>query len=244
MSETRITDLVAPEAIEKIKELSGEMQNLLVIYTSVAKDLAKGVDVNIRVVGDIDRLETFLVEKSKQAADVNRRLNDVITEQKQVISDTTNTISRQLMEQERLNKSHRDSYAENEKAKRLLEQFHDTYDGQLQRLIQIERELGKNKEAQKESTKALKEGKMTSDEYVAAQQKLIAVSRQLKQEKAMLNQLLTAEEKANLSVENSYAHMSQQLELLKKAYKQLSAEGRDSDYGKELEKRYRISMHI
>ena len=145
MSETRITDLVAPEAIEKIKELSGEMQNLLVIYTSVAKDLAKGVDVNIRVVGDIDRLETFLVEKSKQAADVNRRLNDVITEQKQVISDTTNTISRQLMEQERLNKSHRDSYAENEKAKRLLEQFHDTYDGQLQRLIQIERELGKNK---------------------------------------------------------------------------------------------------
>ena len=236
MSETRITDLVAPEAIEKIKELSGEMQNLLVIYTSVAKDLAKGVDVNIRVVGDIDRLETLLVEKSKQAADVNRRLNDVITEQKQVISDTTNTISRQLMEQERLNKSHRDSYAENEKAKRLLEQFHDTYDGQLQRLIQIERELGKNKEAQKESTKALKEGKMTSDEYVAAQQKLIAVSRQLKQEKAMLNQLLTAEEKANLSVENSYAHMSQQLELLKKAYKQLSAEGRDSDYGKELEK--------
>ena len=120
MSETRITDLVAPEAIEKIKELSGEMQNLLVIYTSVAKDLAKGVDVNIRVVGDIDRLETFLVEKSKQAADVNRRLNDVITEQKQVISDTTNTISRQLMEQERLNKSHRDSYAENEKAKRGL----------------------------------------------------------------------------------------------------------------------------
>ena len=109
MSETRITDLVAPEAIEKIKELSGEMQKLLVIYTSVAKDLAKGVDVNIRVVGDIDRLETFLVEKSKQAADVNRRLNDVITEQKQVISDTTNTISRQLMEQERLNKSHRDS---------------------------------------------------------------------------------------------------------------------------------------
>ena len=87
------------------------------------------------------------------------------------------------MEQERLNKSHRDSYAENEKAKRLLEQFHDTYDGQLQRLIQIERELGKNKEAQKESTKALKEGKMTSDEYVAAQQKLIAVSRQLKQKK-------------------------------------------------------------
>ena len=69
MSETRITDLVAPEAIEKIKELSGEMQNLLVIYTSVAKDLAKGVDVNIRVVGDIDRLETFLVEKSKQAVE-------------------------------------------------------------------------------------------------------------------------------------------------------------------------------
>ncbi len=235
MSETRITDLVAPEAIEKVQELNKEMQSLLLVYTSVAKDLAKGVDVNIRVVGDIDRLENLFVEKSRQAVETNRRLNEVITEQKQVISNTTNTISKQLMEQERLNKTQRESYAENEKVKRLLEQFHDTYDGQLQRLIQIDRELTKNKEAQKESAKALKEHKMTVEEYSAAQQRLIAVSRQLKQEKSLLNQLLTAEEKANLSVESSYAHMSQQLELLKKAYKQLSVEGRDSEYGKELE---------
>ena len=235
MSETRITDLVAPEVIEKVQELNKEMQSLLLVYTSVAKDLAKGVDVNIRVVGDIDRLENLFVEKSRQAVETNRRLNEVITEQKQVISNTTNTISKQLMEQERLNKTQRESYAENEKVKRLLEQFHDTYDGQLQRLIQIDRELTKNKEAQKESAKALKEHKMTVEEYSAAQQRLIAVSRQLKQEKSLLNQLLTAEEKANLSVESSYAHMSQQLELLKKAYKQLSVEGRDSEYGKELE---------
>ena len=46
---------------------------------------------------------------------------------------------------------------------------------------------------------------------------------------------MTAEEKAAQTAEGSYAHMSQQLELLKKAYKGLGEEGRNSDYGKELE---------
>lgn len=235
MSETKITDLVPQETIDKIKELNTEIQTLLNTYTTTAKELAKGVDVNVKVVGDVDKLEKLLVEKTREATLATERLNAALAEQRQVVANTTNTISRQLMEQERVNKTQRDSYKEHERVKRLLDQFHDTYEGQIQRLMQVEAALKKNNEAQKANEKALKAGTLSAEEYQQKQAILIAQARQMRQEKSLLNQLLTAEEKANLSVESSYAHMSQQLELLKKAYKQLSEEGRDSEYGKELE---------
>ena len=43
MSETKITDLVPQETIDKIKELNTEIQTLLNTYTTTAKELAKGV---------------------------------------------------------------------------------------------------------------------------------------------------------------------------------------------------------
>lgn len=231
----KITDLVDPNEIEKLKQLDAELSKVLDTYTKVAKDLAKGLEISVSVVGDIDRLEKILVDKGKEASKVQQQLTQVIEEHGKVVANTTNTISRQLMEQERVNKTQRDSYKEHERVKRLLDQFHDTYEGQIQRLMQVEAALKRNNEAQKANEKALKAGTMSATEYQQKQSALIALARQMRQEKSVLNQLLTAEEKANLSVESSYANMSQQLELLKKAYKQLSEEGRDSEYGKELE---------
>lgn len=235
MSETKITDLVPQETIDKIKELNTEIQTLLTTYTNTAKELAKGVDVNVKVIGDIDKLEKLLVEKSKEATVATERLNAALAEQSQVVANTTNTISRQLMEQERVNKTQREAYTEHEKVKKLLDQYHDTYDGQLQRLIKINRELEQNKKAQKENDKALSMGSVSMSEFTAKQADLIARHRSLTQEKRTLTQIMSAEEKAAQSQEGSYAHMSQQLELLKKAYKDLSDEGRNSDLGKELE---------
>lgn len=231
----KITDLIDPNEIDKLKQLDATLLKVLDTYTNVARDLAKGLEISVSVVGDIDKIEKVLVEKGKEAVSVQQQLSRVVDEQAKVVANTTNTLSRQLMEQERVNKAQRQAYTEHDKVKKLLEQFHDTYDGQIQRLNQVEAALKKNKEAQKANEKALKDGKKTSEEYSVQQLKLVTESRQLRQEKSLLNQLLTAEEKANMSVETSYAHMSQQLELLKKAYKQLSEEGRASEYGQDLE---------
>lgn len=231
----KITDLIDPNEIDKLKQLDATLLKVLDTYTNVARDLAKGLEISVSVVGDIDKLEKVLVEKGKEAANVQQQLSRVVDEQAKVVANTTNTLSRQLMEQERVNKAQRQAYTEHERVKKLLEQFHDTYEGQIQRLTQVEAALKKNKEAQKANEKALKDGKKTAEEYSAQQLRLVTESRQLRQEKSLLNQLLTAEEKANMSVDTSYAHMSQQLELLKKAYKQLSEEGRASEYGQDLE---------
>ena len=235
MSETKITDLVPQETIDKIKELNSEIQSLLTIYANTAKELAKGVDINVRVVGDIDKLEKLLVEKTKEATAATERLNTAITEQGQVIANTTNTISRQLMEQERVNKTQRDVYSEYDRVKKLLEEYNGSYDDHVKRLVSLNGELAKNSKEQKENEKALKQNRMSMAEFQAAQAKLIEQHRFLTQEKRTLTQIMTAEEKAMQTADSSYVQLSQQLELLKKAYKDLGAESREGAVGKEME---------
>lgn len=231
----KITDLVDPNEIEKLKQLDAELSKVLDTYTKVAKDLAKGLEISVSVVGDIDRLEKILVEKGKEASNVQQQLTQVIEEQGKVIANTTNTISRQLMEQERVNKTQRESYTEHERVKRLLDQYHDTYEGQIQSLIRVNKELADNKKAQKDNEKALAAGSISLAQFTAKQATLITQHRSLTQEKRTLTQIMTAEEKAAQTQEGSYAHMSQQLELLKKAYKELNEDGRNSDFGRDLE---------
>lgn len=231
----KITDLVDPNEIEKIKQLDTELTKVYEDYTKIAKDLAKGLEINIRCVGDIDRLEKLLVEKGKDAANTQQKLTQIMGEQSKVLANTTNTASRYLMEQERVNKTQREAYTEHDKVKRLLEQFHDTYDGQLQRLVKIKQELEQNNKAQKENEKALSAGKVTMDQYTAKQAELIAQHRSLTQEKRTLTQIMTAEEKAAQSEGTSYVHMSQQLLLLKKAYNEMGDEAKSYDFGKEME---------
>ena len=125
----KITDLVDPNEIEKLEQLDAKLSKVLDTYTKVAKDLAKGLEISVSVVGDIDRLEKILVDKGKEASNVQQQLTQVIEEQGKVIANTTNTISRQLMEQERVNKTQREAYTEYDRVKKLLDQYHDTYEG-------------------------------------------------------------------------------------------------------------------
>lgn len=235
MSETKITDLVPQETIDKIKELNTEIQTLLTTYTNTAKELAKGVDVNVKVVGDIDKLEKLLVEKNKEATLATERLNAAIAEQRQVVANTTNTISRQLMEQERVNKTQRAAYTEHEKVKNIIDHMHGSYQRQLEELVKIDSQIKSNVAAQKENEKAMRKEGADIDALMKKQEQLVAEHRALRQEKARLNQIMTAEEKANTQVEGSYVQLSQRLELMKKAYKEMSIEARDTEDCKELE---------
>lgn len=234
MADVKITDLVDQEAINKIKELDAELKTVLNTYTQAAKDLAHGLNVEVKVVGDIDKMEKWLTDKGKEAAEAQQRLTNVMQEQSRVIANTTNTVARQLMERERVNKATRDSYTEQERVKKLLDQYHDTYENQIESFIRINKQLDENKQKMKDNEKAVKNGRMSASDFAKAQAELMASTRDLTQQKRTLNQIMTAEEKANQSTEGSYNQLSQQLELLRKAYKDLGEEGRSSDFGKEM----------
>lgn len=231
----KITDLVDPGEIQKLKDLDTELQTVFNTYVAVAKDMAKGLTITVNGIDDLEKAEKMLAEKGKEAIEVQQKLADVAQRRSQAMANTTNTISRELMEQERVNKTTREAYTEQEKVKRLLDSYHDTYENQVRSLISINKQLEANKKQQKDNEKALSEGRMTAAAFNKAQVELMASTRDLTQQKRTLNQIMTAEEKANLATEGSYVQLSQQLELLKKAYKEMGEEARSSDFGREVE---------
>lgn len=235
MADVKITDLVEQQTIDRIKELGREIKSLLDTYTNTARELAHGIEVPVRAIGDLERLEALLTTQNQEALKTTERLNVALQQQGQVISQTTPVISRQLMEQERVNKTQREAYTEHERVKRLLEQFHDTYENQAVTLVELNKKLQQNKDAQSKLEKQLSTGQVSIAQYTQRMADLITQHRLFSQEKKTLTQLMTAEEKASQEVEDSYVALSQKLELLKKAYKGLSEESRGSEYGQELE---------
>lgn len=231
----KITDLVEQTAIDRIKELDSELKGLVSTYTETAKELAKGIDINVKIVGDLDKLETLLVERSKEAATVNGHLNQVVTEQNQIIANTSNTLSRHLMEQERVNKSQREAYTDTEKFKALMERVNGSYEQRVQRLVQLEKEIKDAKTRESELSKEFEKGTIDQKHYTEIMTELRIGTRALMQEKADLTTHLKNEEREMQSVEGSYRNQSQRLELMKKAYKDLTDEERNSPLGREME---------
>ena len=235
MSEIKITDLVPQETIEKVKELNTEVQSLLITYTNTAKELAKGLEVNVKCIGDVDKLEKLLVEKSREAADTTEKLNEALARKGKVIADTTNTIARQLMEQERVNKTQREAYTDTESFKTLLEKVNGSYENRAKRLIETNQAIASNKKQQDDLKKSLDSGRISQEQYNEQLVKLVMQERELKQIKADLNTHMKNEEREMQSVEGSYKNLSQRLELMKKAYKDLTEEELSSPLGKEME---------
>lgn len=231
----KITDLVDQEALDRLRELDSELAKVLETYKRVAQDIAKGLNINVSCIGDIDKLEQILAVKGKEAAQVQQQLTNVIGEQQKVIANTTNTISRQLMEQEKVNKTQRDAYTETEKVKNLLEQVNGTYENKVKNLLRVNEAIASNKKQQEELKKQLEYGRISMDQYNEALLRLTIKERELKQEKSNLTTLLKNEERENQAVVGSYNQLSQQLELLKKAYKSMTKEEKQSPLGKEME---------
>lgn len=231
----KITDLVDQEAIDRLRELDSELAKVLETYKRVAQDIAKGLNINVSCIGDIDKLEQILAVKGKEAAQVQQQLTNVIGEQQKVIANTTNIISRQLMEQEKVNKTQRDAYTETEKVKNLLAQVNGTYENNVKSLLRVNEAIAQNKKQQDDLKKQLEYGRISMDQYNEALLRLTIKERELKQEKSSLTTLLKNEERENQAVAGSYNQLSQQLELLKKAYKSMTQEEKQSPLGKEME---------
>lgn len=196
---------------------------------------ANGFSELEQAIGSLNASLVNLNSLLSSTADSELQVAQGIEEQGIATANTTNTIQRQLMEQERVNKALRDTYDEQDRVKSLIERYHDTYEEQVLALVKLERQLRQNKKAQDENDKALDKGRISADNYVKRQQELVATQRELMQEKRQLTQIMTAEEKSLMAQEGSYNQLSQQLSLLKKAFKDMSEDGQMSDFGRELE---------
>lgn len=235
MPEIQITDLVPQETLDRLRELDREMQTVVDTYTNTARELARGIRVEVKVIGDLDKLNELQATNLRQVEENTRRLNQVTQERNTIVANTTNTISRALMEQERLNKQVREEYTGYERAKQIVTDYYGSLDEQTKRLARLNQLMKENSDKQKENTKNYEKGAIAEEEFLRAQGSLQAEYQKLKVSRSSLQRDLTAEIKMMQAGIGSYDEMSQTLELLKKAYKNLNEEMQGTEYAREME---------
>ena len=221
-NETLITDLVAQEALDQLAALDQAMQDTLDKYTEVGKELAKGLKIPVEVQGDLDKVTQVYNTQMKNAAQTTQQLTQIQQQQQQVIANTTNTISRQLAEQEKLNKAQREAYTEQQRGLDVANKTLGTYEQNIAALARLTKEMEKLKAEKKAGT-------ISTEEYLRREL-------ELKTAKSELQKVLANETKMMQAAEGSYKQLSQELHRLKEAYMQLNEAEKKGAQGKALEK--------
>jgi len=234
MADIRITDLVDEKVFEDLNRLSDEIKSLKQQYVEAATELAKGLTMKISTQGDLDKFNHLVAESSKKAQQATDQLNQSIDKQRDIISQTTNTISRELAEIEKENKSKREAFVQDKSALDIAQSLLGTRQQNIQRLATLQMHLKEVKNAQKELDDQEKSGVINAERASAVRAELIAKQREYQAAIKDLNLVLNNQEKQMQASEGSYQKLSLQLEMLKRAYKGLNDEEKESDMGKKL----------
>lgn len=235
MNETLITDLVARQAMDQLVELDNKMEGTLDQFQRCARELATGLKIPVEVTGDIDRLNQLTQATMRQATQAAQQYTQQIQQQQQVIANTTNTISRQLAEQEKVNKAQREAYQQDQQALSIANQILGTREQNYKQLAKYTAEMKSYKDQMKELDKQEKQGLITADQAAARRGRLMQQYDKTKVAAQELTRILSVENKEANAATGSYQQLSQQLERMKQAYKQLNEAEKASEQGRALE---------
>ena len=235
-NETLITDLVSQQALDQLRDLDTKMESTLNQFKTCATELAKGLKIPVEVSGDLERLKELSNTVMRQAAQATQQYTQQLQQQQQVVANTSNTISRQLMEQEKLNKANREAFQQNQQALDIADRILGSREQNYRLMAKYTEELKRNKEMQKEVTKMEQSGMLTTEQATQRRAALMAEYDRTKFAMQDLSRTLAVETKEMNAAEGSYQQLSQQLERLKQAQKQLNEQEKAGAEGKMLEK--------
>lgn len=234
-NETLITDLVAQQALDQLEQLDRKMEGTMAQFKDCAMALAKGLKIPVEVQGDLSALRQLSNDVMQRATQATQQYTQQLQQQQQVIANTTNTISRQLAEQEKVNKAQRAAFTQNLQALDIAERIVGTYEQNTRQLAQYTAELARNKEALKKVEEMRKYGQITDAEAIRRSGNLMAEQNRLKTAMQEVSSVVRVQAKEMNAAEGSYVHLSQQLELLKKAQKGLNESEKAGEEGRLLE---------
>lgn len=235
MNEVLITDLVSQQALDQLDALDRKMEGTLGQFKDCAMELAKGLKIPVEVTGDLDKLKDLANATMQRAGQAAQQYTQALQQQQQVIANTTNTISRQLAEQEKLNKAQREAFSQDQRAVDVARDILGTYNQNAVQLAEYTEALRRNKEQQKELDKNRKAGLISEHDYLRVSAALLAEQNKLKTSHQEVASVLRIQAKEANAAEGSYAKLSQQLELMKKAQKNLNESEKGGEQGRLLE---------
>ena len=244
-NETLITDLVAQEALDQLTALDTAMAGTLGKFKDCATELAKGLKIPVEVTGDLEKLQQLSNATMQKASQAAQQYTQQLQQQQQVVANTSNTISRQLAEQEKLNKAEREAYQQDKEALSIANAILGTREQNYRLMAKYTAQMKDIKRAQTELDIQERAGAITTREATARRAELMAKYDEIKIASQQLARVLAVENKESQAAEGSYQQLSQQLELMKKAYKQLNEAEKAGAQGKKLEDEIqRLDAHL
>lgn len=245
MADIRITDLVDPKAIEDLRTVKNEVDNVRSAFLDAAKVMVEAIKIKVEVVGDIDKINNLVAGGLKKAEDATAQLNSAIDQQRQIIGQTTNVISRELAEIEKENKAKRAAFNQDKSMLDVAKSIIGTRDENIERLIKEQKRMKDLKDEQKQLDDAVKKGAMTEQQ---AYERRVEIESQYRQTKASVHELtkvLNNQDKELNAADGSYQQLSLQLEQLKMAYKQMTDEEKNNPMGKAMnEEIQKMDAHL
>lgn len=158
MGDVKITGLIGENEIQAVKELDTTLERVKATYVGAAKELAKGLKINVEVVGDLDKLNTLVAAQAKKAQEATDLLTESVKKQNDVVERTTNTISRELAEIEKENAKKREGYQQDKKAIDIARDILGSRGQNLERLVKLNAELKSVTDSQKTLNEEEKKG--------------------------------------------------------------------------------------
>lgn len=230
----KITDLVDMNARQQLTDLLTTFDEVRSKYVQIANELVNGINIKVTIIGDLEKLDNLVRVQSRQLVQATQQMQSAVAQQNTVLGNTTNTISRALAEQEKLNKQYRVTESVTTSWKQATDAALGTNQSNIALLVEYEQRLKEINASMREVEASQRANTITDEEAKERLTALKAESIELKIAKQELNKIINNEEKANQAAEGSYKQLSLELERMKMAYKEMNEEEKQSDAGQEL----------
>jgi len=256
-NEILITDLVSQQAFQQVEALKEALNDTVAVYSKVASELAKGINFGVTDAKSLTQLKGEVAQMLQDVQSATAKLQQeqakLEAQQKALaaaaatsasnlqtatraaqaqgaaVVNTTNTISRALAEQEKVNALTREKFTLDKQALAIADKMLGSYQKNNQQLALVKAELKQASASMAEFNARLKAGDMSAEEYAAATADIIARQRELQIEQRELEKVLNNQQKTLRAEAGSYQELSLQLERMKMALKAISEEGLDTD---------------
>lgn len=230
----RIDDLVAPEAKQQLTEFMATMESVKGKYVEICQQMIHGINLKVTVIGDLDKLDALVKSGARDMVAASNQMQGAVTRLNGAVANTTNTISRQLAEQEKINRQYREAAVVTDSWKQATDAQLGTLQSNMSLLVSNEQAMKGLKDQMKEVEQQEKNNAITHEQALTRLTDLKQQYNELKVANQELQKVINNEEKANQATEGSYKQLSLELERMKMAYKDMSEEQKQSAAGQEL----------
>lgn len=215
--ETLITDLVAQEALDQLDKLDTAIEGTLGKFQNCARELARGLKVDVEVNGDLDRLKELSNTQMQQAAQATQQLTVQLQQQQQVVSRTTAAIAEQLQKQAQANEVTRQAVSVNRDAMAITDKVLGSLQENIHLQAQYKVQISQVNKEMSDLKKQFDNGGLTQQQYANKLAQVTARKTELTVASQKLQSIINADQKIMMSAEGSYDNMSQSLVRLKQA---------------------------